>query len=91
MPSERQPPLADRSSATPLALGLTAVLVLYASLYPFEGWRWPPGQRWRRCWCCPGRPGTTRFDISLNFAGYLPLGAAGAMAGCAGPARLPVA
>ena len=32
-----------RSSATPLALAYAA-LVLYASLYPFTGWRWPPGQ-----------------------------------------------
>ena len=32
-----------RSSATWLALAY-ALLVLYASLYPFEGWRWPPGR-----------------------------------------------
>ena len=31
------------SAAVPLALAYVA-LILYASLYPFEGWRWPPGQ-----------------------------------------------
>ena len=31
------------SAAVPLAVAYAALL-LYASLYPFEGWRWPPGQ-----------------------------------------------
>ena len=34
---------AQRSSSVPLA-GTWVLLVVYASLYPFEGWRWPPGQ-----------------------------------------------
>ena len=29
-----------RSSTAPLALAYAA-LILYASLYPFDGWRWP--------------------------------------------------
>lgn len=63
----------QRSLATPLALGY-ALLVLYASLYPFAGWRWPPGMtmaslaalQWPR-WRDP-------FDEWINLAGYLPLG-----------------
>ncbi|MDP1900928.1 MAG: VanZ family protein [Rubrivivax sp.] len=63
-----------RSLALPLALAYAA-LVVYASLYPFSGWRWPPGQalaalaelHWPR-WHIP-------FDIGSNLLGYLPLGA----------------
>lgn len=61
-----------RSSAVPLALLYTG-LIVYASLYPFEGWRppragitdflWLPWPRW---W--------TRFDLVSNLLGYLPLG-----------------
>ena len=32
----------DRSSAVPLAWAWVA-LIVYASLFPFSGWRWPPG------------------------------------------------
>lgn len=61
-----------RSSAVPLGLLYTA-LIVYASLYPFEGWRpprvgvtdflWLPWPRW---W--------TGFDLVSNLFGYLPLG-----------------
>ena len=48
-----------RSSATPLALAWAA-LVLYASLFPFSGWRWPPGQSLEgACSRCRGRAGST--------------------------------
>ncbi len=62
-----------QSSAWPLAL-LYAALIVFASLYPFEGWRnqelpwWAiltqplPPQYW------------TGFDVGSNIAGYLPLG-----------------
>lgn len=62
-----------KSSAWPLAL-LYAALIVFASLYPFEGWRdqelswWAvltqplPPQYW------------TGFDVGSNIAGYLPLG-----------------
>jgi VanZ family protein len=63
-----------RSSASPLAL-VYAVLVLYASLYPFAGWRWPPGQM---AWTLAALPRTSwqlPFDIASNLLGYLPLGA----------------
>ena len=62
------------SSAVWLAL-VYAVLVLYASLYPFEGWRWPPGQS---LWTLAAMPRSTYhdpFDIVSNLLGYLPLGA----------------
>ena len=61
-----------RSSAWTLAL-LFVVLVVYASLYPFEGWRiqgvspldflWAP---WPQYW--------TGFDLVANLLGYAPLG-----------------
>lgn len=62
-----------RSSASPLALLYTA-LIVYASLYPFVGWHvpgvWPLaflGLPWPRGW--------TWFDLVANLFGYLPLGA----------------
>lgn len=61
-----------RTLARPLA-GAFAALIVYASLYPFEGWRsqeapllsflWAP---WPRYW--------TGFDVFSNLAGYAPLG-----------------
>lgn len=68
------PGAASRSSAAPLAL-MYAALVLYASLYPFEGWRWPPGQP---AWALAALPRSVyhdRFDVVSNLLGYLPLGA----------------
>ena len=63
-----------RSSAVPLA-ALYAVLVVYASLYPFAGWKLPPALSlpgallppWPRWW--------DGFDVVANLLGYLPLGA----------------
>jgi len=61
-----------RSSAVPLAW-LYGGLVVYASLYPFLGWRIPPVGPfdflllgWPRWW--------TWFDVVSNLLGYLPLG-----------------
>jgi VanZ family protein len=61
-----------RSAAVPLSL-LAAAVVVYASLYPFEGWRWPLGtwwsfliSPWPRYW--------TGFDLAFNLVGYMPLG-----------------
>jgi VanZ family protein len=61
-----------RSSAVPLAW-LYAALIVYASLYPFAGWRAPGGSplaflfaAWTRWW--------TPFDVVSNLLGYLPLG-----------------
>src|SRR3972149_1302512 len=62
-----KPPLAGYG-----ALAYTVVIV-YASLQPFAGWRMPPGQvlgfltaPWPRY--------ITAADIALNVAAYLPLG-----------------
>ena len=63
-----------RSSATPLALAYAA-LVLYASLYPFSGWRWPPGQQLSALAALPWTRWQDGFDVWSNLLGYLPLGA----------------
>ena len=63
---------AHRSSATLLA-AVFALLIVYASLYPFEGWRdqgvnpfaFMQGP-WPRYW--------SRFDVVANGLGYIPLG-----------------
>jgi VanZ family protein len=62
-----------RSSASPLALAYMA-LVLYASLYPFTGWRWPPGLALTDLARLPWPPWTDRFDVVFNLLGYAPLG-----------------
>ncbi len=61
-----------RSSATLLAL-VFALLIVYASLYPFEGWRNQDispfaflNAPWPRYW--------SRFDLGANWLGYMPLG-----------------
>ena len=63
---------AHKSSAGPLALAY-ALLIFYASLYPFEGWRiqgiapWAfLASPWPRYW--------TGFDVVANGLGYAPLG-----------------
>ena len=61
-----------RSSAVPLAW-LYGALIVYASLYPFTGWRVPGAGPfdflflgWWRWW--------SWFDVISNLLGYLPLG-----------------
>jgi VanZ family protein len=63
---------AHRSSATLLAL-IFALLIVYASLSPFTGWRdqginpfYFLNAPWPRYW--------SRFDVVANFLGYAPLG-----------------
>lgn len=75
------PPTPGRLSlAWPLAL-LFAALVVYASLYPFSGWRstglspWSfLVEPWPRYW--------TGFDVAANLLGYVPLGFLLAWAAC---------
>lgn len=62
-----------RSLATPVAW-VYALLVLYASLYPFAGWRWPPGLEVQALLVLPWPPWRVPFDEVANLAGYLPLG-----------------
>jgi VanZ family protein len=61
------------SSATLLAAVFVA-LVLYASLFPFQGWRWPPGQDLPALLTLPPSPYHSTFDLYTNFIGYLPVG-----------------
>jgi VanZ family protein len=63
-----------RSSATPLA-AVYAALVVYASLFPFTGWRWPPGQALGTLLVLPWPPYVLPYDLWFNLVGYLPLGA----------------
>ena len=62
-----------RSSASPLAL-LYAALIVYASLYPFIGWR-VPGVPLLSFLAAPWPQWWTWFDLVSNLLGYLPLGA----------------
>ena len=66
--------LRQRSSAAPLA-GVYAALLLYASLYPFTGWRWPPGPSFAALLALPWPPWRDPFDVWSNVLGYMPLGA----------------
>ena len=61
-----------RSSAWPLAL-LFAGLVVYASLYPFTGWR-VQGVATLSWMLAPWPQYWTGFDLASNLAGYVPLG-----------------
>jgi len=63
----------QRSSAAPLALAYAALL-LYASLYPFAGWRWPPGLLPHTLLALPWPPWRDPFDVWSNVLGYMPLG-----------------
>lgn len=62
-----------RSSASLLALSY-ACLVVYASLYPFSPWQWPPGLTGLALLRLPWPRYHGNFDIQANLLGYLPLG-----------------
>nr|WP_315429370.1 VanZ family protein [uncultured Albidiferax sp.] len=61
-----------KTSAWPLAL-LYAGLVVYASLYPFDGWRDQGIEPWFFI-TAPWPKYWTGFDVATNLAGYAPLG-----------------
>ena len=67
-----------RTSAWPLAL-LYSGLIVYASLYPFTGWRVQGVELWAWLWA-PWPQYWTGFDLWSNFLGYVPLGAVWALA-----------
>lgn len=75
-----------RSSALPLAWFAVGVVV-YASLYPFTGWRWPGGAPLSELIALPLPPYRYRFDIWANFFGYMPVAALIHAAGVRGGAR----
>jgi VanZ family protein len=62
--------------ASPLArilFAVFAVLTVYASLYPMEGWR-DPGISPFAYLTAPWPRHVTRFDIAVNVLGYVPFG-----------------
>lgn len=61
-----------KSAALPLAL-LYAALIVYASLYPFTGWRDVGVAPWAYL-RAPLPQYWTRFDVVSNLLGYAPLG-----------------
>jgi hypothetical protein len=68
MPASAARAAAPRSLAGVLAT-LFAALVLYASLYPFDGWRWPPGRDAVELLALPWPPYRLPFDLGANYAG----------------------
>jgi VanZ family protein len=65
-----------RSSSAPLALAWAA-LILWATLYPFGPWRWPPGTLLSDLLRLPWPRYTDSFDTLSNLLGYAPLGLLG--------------
>ncbi len=61
-----------KSSAWPLSQAYSA-LVVYASLYPFTGWRDQGIAPWEFLWS-PLPKYWTGFDVAANAGGYVPLG-----------------
>jgi VanZ family protein len=57
-----------------LFAALYAALIVYASLYPFEDWRWAPGQDLWSLLKLPSSAYHGTFDVVSNLLGYLPLG-----------------
>ena len=62
-----------RSASVPLLLAWLG-LIVYASLYPFSGWRWPPGATLTDLLVLPWPRYFIGFDIVANLLGYMPLG-----------------
>src|SRR4051812_47621432 len=61
-----------KTAAWPLSQAYIA-LIVYASLYPFSGWRDQGLAAWEFLWS-PWPKYWTSFDIVANVAGYMPLG-----------------
>ena len=57
-----------------LPLFFYLLLVVYASLFPFEHWRWPPGQALVSLLALPWPPWKDPFDLWANLLGYVPWG-----------------
>ncbi len=71
----RSAPARTRASASArIALGFYALLIVYASCYPFAGWRDTGLLPW--AWLTEPMPRYwTGFDLVVNVIGYVPLGA----------------
>ncbi|GAB1384975.1 VanZ family protein [Melaminivora sp.] len=66
-------PAEHQTSAWPLAL-IYAALIVFASLFPFEGWRAQGVSPWVFLTARLPPPYWTWFDVGINLAGYAPLG-----------------
>jgi VanZ family protein len=62
----------QKTSAWPLAW-VYAALIVYASLYPFDGWRIQGIAPWSFMWA-PWPQYLTNFDVFSNVLGYAPMG-----------------
>ena len=69
-----------KTSAWPLAL-IYAALIIFASLFPFDGWREQGISPWVFFSARIPPPYWTWFDVNMNIAGYAPLGFLLALAG----------
>ena len=63
----------NKTTAWPLALAYVA-LVVFASLFPFEGWREQGISPWVFLTAHMPPPYWTKFDVGINVVGYMPLG-----------------
>src|SRR3569832_237617 len=61
-----------KTAAWPLSQAYVA-LIVYASLYPFSGWRDQGIAPWAFLWC-PWPKYWTAFDLVANVLGYMPFG-----------------
>ncbi|HOF32000.1 MAG TPA: VanZ family protein, partial [Burkholderiaceae bacterium] len=76
-----------KTAAWPLAL-IYAALVVYASLYPFDGWRSVGIAPWTFL-AAPLPRYWTGFDVAANLLGYGPLGFLLALSALRTSPRLP--
>ncbi|MCE1250505.1 MAG: VanZ family protein [Comamonadaceae bacterium] len=65
--------MAHKTIAWPLALSYAA-LIVFASLFPFSGWRAQGISPWEFFVAPVPPPYWTWFDVNANWAGYAPLG-----------------
>jgi hypothetical protein len=61
-----------KTSATPISW-VYALVIIYASLFPFTGWRNQSIYPWEFLWA-PLPLYWTAYDIYINILGYIPLG-----------------
>lgn len=61
-------------SSTSLLAGIYLLLLVYASLYPFEAWRWPAGASPAELALLSWPPWRDPFDEWANLLGYAPFG-----------------
>src|SRR6185436_7411812 len=67
-------PTPERSALALLLLVAWAALIVYASWFPLNGWRWPAGTTIWALLALPWPRGQSSFDIVSNLLGYVPFG-----------------